>query len=480
MNKKPNIVVFITDQQRRDTIGTYGSAICQTPTTDWLASEGMRFDRAYTPTGLCSPVRSSLMSGVYPHAHRVLDNVSLHPISASLSSRDDRLASGLKAGGYRLGLVGKWHVSERETPLDFGFDDYHSLADYLVWRRQRGIPIPDAFWAYRRQSCERDPGAVATSRPAWICDRAIGLIDKYAGEGNAPFFVRLDFHGPHYPNVVPEPYFSMYPPESIPAWRNADDPLDGKPAVQRIKRRHYGTDKMGWPDWQPFVSAYFGEISLIDAQAGRVIEHLRAKGLLDDTIVIWTTDHGDTIGAHGICNKDYTMYEEIYKVPLIVRWPGVVEPGSSSSRFVHHFTDLCATFVEIAGQPAPLGIHGRSLVPILRGEPVADWPNEAYCEFHGSHMGLYSMRLLADDRYSYIYHPNDIDEFYDHCTDPDELTNLAERPGDQAPVLADMKRRMVAWMEATSDHLHNEWTVAWLTGDEALAARAPGRRGTKW
>lgn len=480
MQKRPNFVVFITDQQRRDTIGAYGSPICRTPTIDWIAANGMRFDRAYTPTGLCSPVRSSLMSGVYPHKHRVFDNVSLHPISHSLSSKDDKLAHGLKASGYRLGFVGKWHVSETETPLDFGFEDYHSLGDYMTWRKSLGIPTPDTYWAYRTQSCERDPCGVETSRPAWICNRAIELIDKYAGDGAEPFFIRLDFHGPHYPNVVPEPFYSMYPPESIPPWPNADDSLDDKPAVQRIKKRHYGTDKMSWADWQPFVSAYFGEVSLIDSQAGRVIEHLKQKGLLENTVIVWSTDHGDTIGAHGICNKDYTMYDEIYRVPLIVRWPGVTRPGSVSKNFVHHFMDLCATFLDIAGQPMPSTMQGRSLVPILRGDPIGEWPTEAYCEFHGSHMGMYSMRLLADERFSYIYHTNDIDEFYDHETDPHEMRNLAEAPGPHQQVLSDMKRRMVSWMEATGDHLHNEWTVAWLTGDEKLALRAPGRRRTKW
>ena len=172
----------------------------------------------------------------------------------------------------------------------------------------------------------------------------------------------------------------MYPAETIPPWPNAADPLDTKPAVQRIKKRHYGTDKMTWADWQPFVSAYFGEVSLIDSQAGRVIEHLRKNGLLENTVIVWSTDHGDTIGAHGICNKDYTMYHEIYRVPLIVRWPGVTRPGSSSSNFVHHFMDLCATFLDIVGQPVPATLQGgvsfRSCAAIRsangRPKPIAN------------------------------------------------------------------------------------------------------------
>ena len=137
--KKPNILLFVTDQQRRDTIGAYGSPICKTPTIDRLAQEGMRFERAYTPTGLCSPARSSLMSGEYAHTHKTLNNISLHPIKASLPKSSDKLTPALKAGGYQCGYVGKWHVSDDETPKDFGFDDYYSLGDYNEWRKKKGI-----------------------------------------------------------------------------------------------------------------------------------------------------------------------------------------------------------------------------------------------------------------------------------------------------------------------------------------------------
>jgi arylsulfatase A-like enzyme len=474
---KPNILLVVTDQQRLDTVGAYGSTICRTPRMDRLAAEGMAFDRAFTPTGLCSPVRASLLSGVYPHEHKVLTNVALHPIRESLPVEMDRLTPALKAAGYRLGYVGKWHVSHEEDPLDFGFESYASLSDYLTWRRSEGLDIPDAMQDFTVQRAERDSALAEKSQAAWLADRAIAALDDLAGD--APFFIRLDFQGPHFPNVVPEPYWSMYDPASIPPWPNAADTLEGKPAVHRIKQQHWRTAGMPWSGWQPLVSAYFGEITLIDAQVGRVLDHL-ARSVRDrDTLVIWTTDHGDTIGAHGISNKDYTMYEEIYRVPLVMRWPGEIAPGSRSSAYVHHFLDLFATLGEIAAGAPPKPSHGRSLLPIMRGGEVEGWPTEAYCEFHGSHMGLYSIRLLRNERYSYVYHPNDIDELYDHETDPHELRNLAEDP-DSTPVLRDLKRRMVAWMEATNDHLWNEWTVDWLTQDRELMARAPGRRRTKW
>ena len=157
----------------------------------------------------------------------------------------------------------------------------------------------------------------------------------------------------------------------------------------------------------------------------------------------------------------------------------MIAPGRRSDRYAHHFLDLFATFSELAAGAVPAGSHGRSLLPILKGETADDWPLEAFCEFHGSHMGLYSMRLLRDDRYSYVYHTNDIDELYDHESDPHQLVNLATEPS-AGEVLWALRRRMVDWMAKTDDHLYNEWTVLWLTDDPELAAQAPGRRRSKW
>ena len=170
----------------------------------------MRFDNAFTPTGLCSPVRCSLLSGVYPHEHRVLTNVGLHPVREQLEPDDDLLGQALKQAGYAMGCVGKWHVSKKEPP-EFGYDDYVGLSDYPPWRRQQGHDMPEAFSNYRVQVGVRDDIPPGKSRPAFLVDNAIRLLETYARSDN-PFFLRVDFHGPHFPNVVPDPYFSMYDP----------------------------------------------------------------------------------------------------------------------------------------------------------------------------------------------------------------------------------------------------------------------------
>ena len=178
MPKHPNILMVVTDQQRRDTIGAYGSAICRTPNIDRIAAEGIRFDNAFTPTGLCSPARCSLLTGLYPHGHNVLTNVGLHPVREQLHPGSDLLANGMSASGYQLGYVGKWHVSAEDPPA-FGYDDYVSLGDFLAWRREIGVPVPDEMHDYSTQIAARDPAPAGRSRPFFLADNAVKLIDKY-------------------------------------------------------------------------------------------------------------------------------------------------------------------------------------------------------------------------------------------------------------------------------------------------------------
>lgn len=476
--KKPNILLFVTDQHKRNTIGVYGSTLVKTPALDALAAQGMLFERAYTGCGLCSPIRSSFFTGTYPHDHGVLTNVHLHPIRQQLTPDRDVLTPAMKKAGYQLGYVGKWHVANDYTPLDFGYDRFISLADYAAYRRELGVPLPEEALNYVTPVSGVDPVGVEHCRPAFLADNAMRLMDAFASRPDAPFFLRLDFHGPHLPNVIPEPYASMYAVEDIPRPATFDSDLGGKPAVQRIKRLHWETEDVAWETFRTHVQRYYGEITLLDHQMGRVLRHLERLGLVENTLVVFTCDHGDTMGDHRIWNKDYTMYDQIYHIPFIARWPGVIASGSRSDAYISQMLDLTPTLLEICGQPLPSGLHGKSLLPLL-GDREQERRRDAFCEFHGSHMGLYSMRMVETDRYKYIFHANDIDELYDHELDPDEARNVVDDPA-YADVLRDMKFRMVEWLRDTQDHLYNEWIVYWLTGDAALSRQAPGRRNVQW
>lgn len=478
MSDRPNILLIVTDQQRKDTIGAYQSPKCKTPNVDRLAAHGMTFDRAYTPCGLCSPVRSSLLTGTYPHAHNALTNNKLHPVRTEIPPEADILTPGLKRAGYQLGSVGKWHVNSTHSPVDFGYDRHVSLTDYVAYRKETlGVPFPPETNNYVIPNSAVDPIPEHQCRQAWLTDQTLDLINDFS-QTEDPFFVRLDFHGPHMPNVIPEPFASKYNPDSIPPLPNFDDDLEGKPAVQRIKRRHWGTETMSWKDWQPLQAHYYGEVSLIDKQVGRLLDRLNELGISENTVVIFTSDHGDTMGAHKIWNKDYTMYDEIYNVPFIVRWPGVTPQNTRNDTYIHHFIDLTPTLLEIAGAEVPPDLHGQTMLPLFKDESQ-DRPREAFCEFHGCHMGLYTMRMLQTDRWKYVFHTNDIDELYDHENDPLEMQNLAEDP-DYQNILKDLRIKMVEWMAKTDDHLYNEWIVYYLTDDLNRAAEAPGRMNTPW
>ena len=212
-------------------------------------------------------------------------------------------------------------------------------------------------------------------------------------------------------------------------------------------------------------------VSLLDAQLGRLLDKLDALGLAEDTLVVYTSDHGDTMGAHHIWNKDYTMYDEIYRVPLVARWPGKIAAGTRCDEYVHHFWTWGRHFAGGGGGGSGRTRRAEYGAAVTRGGQGR--PRETFCQFHGCHMGLYTLRMLQTDRYKYVFNANDIDELYDHDHDPAELHNLAEDPGHVA-VLKDMRRKMAAWMEKTGDHLYNEWIVYWLT-DECKRRR--GRRG---
>ena len=331
---------------------------------------------------------------------------------------------------------------------------------------------------YTVQRAELDPAPAESSRPAWLADRTIELLERYARDA-APWFLRLDFHGPHFPNVVPEPYKSMYDPASIPPWPNAADDLAGKPAVQRIKQQHWRTDRMTWADWQPLVATYFGEISLIDAQVGRVLQRLDSLGLADDTLVIWTTDHGDTIGAHGICNKDYTMYEEIYLVPLIVRWPGVARPAAAATTTSTISSTCSRPSASSPRAPCRPAATAAASCRSLRASRFPTGRSRRSASSTAATWGCIRCAFCATTATATSTTPttstSSTTTRWIRTSSPTSPPSAAA-----AEVLRVMRNRMVDWMARTDDHLCNEWTVLWLTDDQERAAQAPGRRRSKW
>jgi arylsulfatase A-like enzyme len=263
------------------------------------------------------------------------------------------------------------------------------------------------------------------------------------------------------PNVVPEPYHSLYPPERIAPWSSFPDELRGKPYIQAQQRRTWRVADWTWEKWAPVVSRYLGQISLLDAQIGRVLEALAHLGLEERTLVVYTTDHGDLCGGHGMFDKHYVMYDDVVRVPFIVRWPGVIPAGRQCAAFVSHFIDLPRTILEVAGCGVPATFSGKSLLPLFRGLAADLGRTDIFAAYHGNQFGLYSQRLVRDRRWKYVWNATAEDELYDLANDPGEVTNLAAN-GAYGVELARLRSRLVAWMEETRDPLLNGWIRAQL------------------
>ena len=253
--KKPNIVVITTDQQRFDTVSAYGKAPygvkVKTDHLDQLAAEGVRFTNAFTCCPLCSPARTSFLTGTYPHTHKTMTNTNLHPLDNQIQPGDDLVINGLREEGYHTAYVGKWHVNNDINPDEFGYEHFVGLGDYDRYRATLEIPAAPQtkYYATAMGGYGDDPIDLERSRPAYLTKAAIGYIEQFAKE-EQPFFVRLDFHGPHFPSVIPEPYASMYRPEDIQPIPSFYDDMTRKPAVQHNTPKYWEADRFTWQDWQ--------------------------------------------------------------------------------------------------------------------------------------------------------------------------------------------------------------------------------------
>ncbi|WP_129116803.1 sulfatase-like hydrolase/transferase [Halegenticoccus tardaugens] len=465
--ERPNVLLLLTDQERYD-LTTPGSRP-ETPAIDELADEGLRFERAYTPISICSSARASLLSGLYPHNHGMLNNCHeddaiLRNLPSDLPTLGERLAEA----GYRNTYLGKWHVGRDQGPADFGFeylggsDRHHDPqleSSFRDYRRRLGvdpdgIELEDVVYTEH----ERDPTLLAATtpvpaeatRPYYLAERTIERLEAVAeGDEAGPFFHRSDFLGPHHPYVIPEPYASMYDPAEIDPWPTYAETFAGKPAAHERYLAYRGVAGFDWDDWAGLVAKYMGFMTLIDEQIGRILTALSDLGLADSTVTVHTSDHGDFVGNHRQFNKGPMMYEDTYRVPLFVRWPGVTEPGSVCESFVS-LLDLMPTLLDVGGADVLPDLDGRSLRPLLGGDAPDDWPDDAFAEYHGDEFGLYSQRMLRTHRYKLVFNVPDRNELYDLRADPHELTNLVDHPAYR-DVRRRLERRLVERMRETDD-----------------------------
>jgi len=232
-------------------------------------------------------------------------------------------------------------------------------------------------------------------------------------------------------------------------------------------RASWGVEQWSWSHWAKGTANYLGMVSLIDSQVGRILDCLERNSITGETLVIYCTDHGDMNGSHGMFDKHCVMYDDIMRVPLLMRWPGVIPAGVRPTGFVSSMLDLAATMVTTAGAPLPASFAGQNLVPLARGEI----PGRAdiFATYHGNQFGAFTQRMVRDAWWKYIWNATDVDELYDLQNDPGEVTNRAADP-ECAGELARLRRRLLDWMAETRDPLNNPWIRDQLSAGRKLTA----------
>jgi arylsulfatase A-like enzyme len=469
---RPNILLIMTDQQALHTLSCYGAPVARSPHIDALAAEGTRFTHACTPCALCTPARASLLTGLYPHGHGVLFNTGVY-------SRFDETACGdgltlyphrLAAAGYRLGHQGKWHAGLTPTATEAGFEGF-SLRDYGGIRHddtfhryldERGLPRPQPHFEFVAEG--GDPlqsggntsgwaeGDIRSSPCHFITDLTLEQLDEF-GANDQPFFLGCHYWEPHAPYLPTEDFKDRYNPADIAEWASFREPAGARSVWHRRMREEIfpGAAQASWKEWAQVVARYYAQAAMIDHEVGRLVAGLKERGLYDDTLIIFASDHGESVGIHGgVFDKGGLAFEELYRIPFIVKPPtGVGTPGTTCDQWVS-LVDLAPTFCETAGTTMP-ACHGRDLSPLWGDPSAVEWRDDQLAEDHG-HRVMYAQRILWYQHYKYVFNPADRDELYDLSTDPAELHNRVADPA-LAAVRGELRARLRQRLRDTADRL---------------------------
>ncbi len=486
---RPNILWIMTDQQRYDCVGANGNKLIQTPNLDRLATESANFSHAFVQSPVCTPSRACFFSGRYAHAHRCRVNYTL------LDRREVLLPKHLQNAGYETRLVGKLHLAYDypavpDSARAIGFDhvELHDGAhhtdlwsDYVKWRKAND---PKAAIPYRktigtRAGPDENPNRTLIDDPftdtTWTGERSRIHLREAAAE-KKPFFLFSSYWKPHSPFEIPAPFDSLHNQDDMPLPDKVGmDYIESLPLpLQKLILRGNGKpfemdrEKLRWA-WR----SYYASITHIDREVGRTLDLLDELSLRENTIVVFSSDHGDQMLEHGLMGKN-VFFEESVRVPLMIRAPGV-KPGVYDE--LVESIDVLPTLFSLCGLDEPIHCHGRNLKPLITGDGEFNARDAVFSENiipevitipgfqFAKGKGIAGIRhpdakMIRTRRWKYNHYPEGYEELYDLEADPKEKRNLAATERGTA---TELRGRILDWLitSGETEQIAGRWLVPW-------------------
>ena len=431
--KRPNILFIMADDHAAHAISSYGSTINQTPQLDRLALQGMRFDRMFAVNSICTPSRATVLTGKYSHINGV-------PVFNRFDGSQPTVAKYLQAAGYYTGIIGKWHLESDPT----GFDKWTILpgqGDYFN---------PTFLEAGGKRVIKGYVTDITT-------DLSLDFLKNRPQD--KPFFLMCHHKAPHRNWQPDAKHKAMFAGKVIPEPATLrDDGVGRTDAIRECKQKVLenlspndtkgappaglsGDELLKWK-YQRYMQDYLACVQSVDDNVGRLLDYLDEAGVAANTLIIYTSDQGFFLGDHGLYDKRF-MYEESIRMPFLVRWPGVIKPGSVQAAMGIN-PDFAPTFLEAAGLPVPADMQGRSLMPLFKGKVPADWRGSWYYRYYhdpGDHNTRAHYGVRTTTHKLIYFWKKDQWEMYDLVADPGEMHNLYSDPA-QAETVSKLKAEL--------------------------------------
>ncbi len=432
-DRRPNILVIMSDDHAADAISAYGSKMNRTPGIDRLAREGMRFTNCFVVNSLCKPSRATILTGTYGKISGMINNRSKAFDGSRLT-----FPKMARESGYETALIGKWHLGSRPT----GFDHW----DVLPGQGRYFDPVFKTS-----EGTTKEEGFVTDV----ITEKSIDWLKQRSGQN--PFMLLVQHKAVHAPvEQFKKTYKDRYteelplPPTLFDQYRGRPGPRNAKGHytwLTRMPNNDYSESPPGEFNWkqrrrwmyQQYFTDYLRQVAALDDNIGRLLDYLDRNNLTDNTVVIYTSDNGFFLGDHGWYNKMW-MYEESIQIPLIVRWPGSIQAGSTNDKMVLNL-DFAPTFADLTGHAVPDQMQGRSLVPMLTGKTPEDWRTAMYYNYH-QQFGVPEQEGIRTERYKLIHYP-ELNEWeaYDLAENPGETNNVYGKPAYKQTI-QDLKKKL--------------------------------------